>query len=138
MTDWRAAGRHWGDRSAATYAFRTMLDGGAVIACGSDAPVEPADPRLGLYAAVERRDKQHEPDRGWHPEQSISIADVLAGYTSGAAVAAGAETLQGILQPGAFAECAAWKTDPLLCSGPDLLELEVAATVINGEVVWQY
>ena len=137
MTDWRAADRHWGERSAGTYAFRTMLDGGAVIACGSDAPVEPADPRLGLYAAVARRDGQHQPAGGWHPEQSIGIADALAGYTTGAAIVAGAEATQGILQGGALADFAAWKSDPLLCSDADLLELEVAATVVNGEVVWQ-
>jgi predicted amidohydrolase YtcJ len=137
MTDWRAADRYWGKRSASTYAFRTMLDGGAVLACGSDAPVEPADPRLGLYAAVARRDKCQEPSGGWHAEQNISIADVLAGYTRGAAHAAGAVDTQGVLQPGAYADFAAWKKDPLLCSGSELLELEVAATIVNGEVVWQ-
>ncbi len=137
MTDWAAADRHWGKRSAATYAFRTMLEGGAVLACGSDAPVEPADPRRGLYAAVARRDAEHQPARGWHPEQNIRIAEALAGYTRGAALAAGAFDTQGVLRPGAYADFAAWKNDPLLCSGPELLELEVAATVVNGEVVWQ-
>jgi predicted amidohydrolase YtcJ len=137
MTDWRAADRHWGERSAATYAFRTMLDGGAVLACGSDAPVESADPRLGLYAAVARRDTRREPAAGWHAEQNISIREALAGYTRGAAIAAGAPHEQGMLAPGAFADFAAWIQDPLLCSGPELLELEVAATVVNGDVVWQ-
>jgi predicted amidohydrolase YtcJ len=137
MTDWAAADRHWGARSATTYAFRTMLDGGAVLACGSDAPVESADPRLGLYAAVTRRDTRHQPAAGWHAEQNISIREALDGYTRGAAVAAGATHEQGVLAPGAFADFAAWKQDPLLCSGPELLELEVAATVVNGAVVWQ-
>ena len=137
MTDWPAAERHWGDRSAATYAFRTMLDHGAVLACGSDAPVESADPRLGFYAAVARRDSRHEPAGGWHAEQNIGIAEVLAGYTRGAAVAAGAAAWQGTLAVGAVADFAIWKEDPLLCNQAGLLELEVAATVVNGEVVWQ-
>jgi predicted amidohydrolase YtcJ len=137
MTDWRAADRHWGRRGAATYAFRTMLENGAVLACGSDAPVESADPRLGLFAAVARRDIQHQPDGGWYPEQAISIADVLAGYTSGAAITAGAARTQGVLQAGAYADFVAWKTDPLLCRAADLLELEVAATIVDGGVVWQ-
>ena len=137
MTDWPAADRHWGARGAATYAFRTLLDGGAVLACGSDAPVEAVDPRLGLYAAVARRDTRHEPKQGWHAEQNISIGEVFAGYTNGAAVAAGAVGSQGAIVPGAFADFAVWKQDPLLCTGAELLELEVAATIVGGEVVWQ-
>lgn len=137
MSDWRAADRHWGKRSAATYAFRTMLDGGAVLACGSDAPVESADPRLGFYAAVARRDSAHEPAQGWQAGQALTIDEVMAGYTRGPALAAGAAETQGILRPGAYADFAAWKTDPLLCNGPELLELEVAATIVAGQVVWQ-
>jgi predicted amidohydrolase YtcJ len=137
MTDWRAADQHWGKRGAATYAFRTMSERGAVLACGSDAPVESVDPRLGLYAAVARRDTRHEPDQGWYGEQCIPTRDVLAGYTLGAAVAAGAEGIQGVLHPGAFADFAVWRTDPLACTPVDLLGLQVAATVVNGSVVFE-
>jgi predicted amidohydrolase YtcJ len=137
MTDWRAADRHWGERAATTYAFRTLLDGGAVLACGSDAPVEPADPRLGLYAAVARRDTHHQPAAGWHGTQNIDIHEVLAGYTTGAAHTAGAQGMQGVLQSGAFADFAAWTEDPLTCAPERLLGLDLAATVVNGEVVWE-
>jgi predicted amidohydrolase YtcJ len=137
MTDWPAADRHWGKRSAQTYAFRTMLDGGAVLACGSDAPVEPADPRLGFYAAVARRDIQHNPNGGWHAEQCIMTHEVLAGYTRGAAYAAGAVGLQGVLEPGAYADFAVWTKDPFHIAPEELLDLEVSATVVNGEVVFE-
>ena len=137
MTDWRAADQHWGRRAASTYAFRRLLDGGAVLACGSDAPVEPADPRLGWYAAVTRRDTHHEPAGGWHGEQCINMREVLAGYTVNAAFAAGAEGVQGVLQSGACADFAAWAQDPLTCAPEQLLDLEVAGTVVNGEVVWE-
>lgn len=137
MTDWRAADRHWGQRAAATYAFRMLLDGGAVLACGSDAPVEPADPRLGLFAAVIRRDSAHEPPAGWHGEQCINIREVLAGYTTGAALAAGASEQQGVLESGACADFAAWADDPLTCAPADLLGLQIVATVVNAEVVWE-
>ena len=135
MTDWPAADRHWGARGAHTYAFRTMLDGGAVLACGSDAPVEPADPRLGFYAAVARCDTQHNPNGGWHGEQCIMMREALAGYTTGAAVAAGAVGVQGVLQPGAHADMAVWTTDPLNAAPEELLDLKVSATVVNGELV---
>jgi predicted amidohydrolase YtcJ len=67
MSDWRAADRHWGSRSARTYAFRTMLQEGATLAFGSDAPVEPADPRHGLYAAVARMDPTRCPGHAGTP-----------------------------------------------------------------------
>jgi predicted amidohydrolase YtcJ len=137
MTDWRAADQHWGARGATTYAFRSLLDGGAILACGSDAPVESADPRLGLYAAVARKDTRHEPDHGWYGEQCISTREVLAGYTTGAARAAGAVGQQGVLQPGSFADCAVWQQDPLACEPRELLELRTVATVVAGEVVFQ-
>jgi predicted amidohydrolase YtcJ len=137
MTDWRAADQHWGRRSDDTYAFRTMLDRGAVLACGSDAPVESADPRLGLYAAVARRDTRHEPDGGWHGEQCIMTRDALAGYTIGAAVVAGTTDKQGILQPAAFADFAVWRQDPLTCAPESLLDLQVVATVVDGLVVFE-
>jgi predicted amidohydrolase YtcJ len=137
MTDWRAADQHWGARGATTYAFRTLLDGGAILACGSDAPVESADPRLGLYAAVARKDTRHQPDNGWYGEQCISTREVLAGYTTGAAAAAGAVGQQGVLQPGSFADCAVWQHDPLACEPRELLELRTIATLVGGEVVFQ-
>lgn len=137
MTDWRAADQHWGARSAATYAFRTMLDHGAILACGSDAPVESVDPRLGLYAAVARRDSQHQPDNGWHGEQCMMTREVLAGYTTGAAATAGNTGLEGVLQPGAYADFAVWSEDPLTCEPKTLLDLEVLATAVNGDVVYE-
>ncbi len=137
MTDWRAAERFWGERSEMTYAFRTMLDHGAVLACGSDAPVEPADPRLGLYAAVTRRDTKHEPADGWFAEQKLTPAEAFAGYTIGPAHAAGAMAEQGTLQAGAWADFAVWQTDPLTEPVENWLDLRVTATVSGGDIVYQ-
>lgn len=137
MTDWRAADRHWGDRARTTYAFRTLSDGGAILAFGSDAPVESADPRLGLYAAVARRDTGHEPEGGWYGHECLGITEAFAGYTIGAAVAAGVPGEQGVLQAGALADLAVWETDPLHSTPEDLLSLKVSATVVNGDVVFE-
>lgn len=136
MTDWTAADKHWGKRAADTYAFRFMLDSGAVLACGSDAPVEPADPRHGLYAAVARRDLSHEPQPGWQTDQCITPLEVLAGYTTGAAHVAGiAPELRGIA-PGALADFVAWNQDPLGIDPKELLTMEASATVVGGHVVY--
>jgi hypothetical protein len=135
ITDWPIADRHWGpERARSTYAFRSLARHGAVLAFGSDAPVEPADPRLGLYAAVTRIDLEDRPAGGWHPEQRLSVAEAFRGYTVGPAIAAGQPRL-GRLTVGAPADFAVWDGDPLAAAGAELLRLECLATVVGGEWV---
>jgi predicted amidohydrolase YtcJ len=134
MTDWRAADRHWGDRARWAFAFRSMKAAGFTLALGSDAPVEPPDPREGLHAAVTRSDLNGEPVGGWYPHETLSMDRAWAGYTTGAARAAG-DQRQGRLVPGSFADMVAWRQDPM--DEPDaLLGLEPALTMVDGKVVW--
>jgi predicted amidohydrolase YtcJ len=134
ITDWSIADRHWGtERARRTYAFRTLLSAGARLAFGSDAPVEPADPRLGLMAATARTDLDGHPAAGWFPEECIAVRDALLAYTRHAAEAGGVKG--GVLRAGAPADIAAWQPDPLSVSPRDLLSTRCIATVIGGEVV---
>lgn len=135
MTDWSVADRQWGQRGANTYAFRFMQDRGATLICGSDAPVEAADPRHGLYAAVTRRDLTGQPAGGWYPEQCMTAFEALTGYTTAPARAAAHPNAAGIA-PGALADFVAWRQDPLNIEPEQLLELEPAATVVGGEIVF--
>ncbi len=136
-SDWRGANRHWGpQRARSTYAFRSLLEHRAILAFGSDAPVEPCDPRLGFYAAVERRDLEHQPADGWIPEERIALGEVLRAYTRGPAWAAGAGDWQGRLAPGYAADLVVWQQDPLHTSGADLLSLRVLATYVAGQAVY--
>lgn len=135
MTDWRAADRHWGTRARTAYPFRSLAAGGATLAFGSDMPVEPPDPRHGLYAAVTRRDLAGEPAGGWVPEERITAVEALAAYTVGPAAAAG-DPRQGRLEPGALADVVAWDRDPLAASPEELLEMACVLTVVGGDVVW--
>lgn len=135
MTDWRAADRHWGARSRTAYAFRSLADGGATLAFGSDAPVEPPDPRHGLYAAVTRMDLAGEPAGGWVPGERLTAAAALDAYTVGAAHAAG-DPRQGRLVPGAFADAVAWDRDPLAVAPGELPEITCVLTIVGGDVVW--
>ncbi len=97
------------ERAANTYAFRTLLETGAVLALGSDAAVATPDPILGFQAAVERRDLNGTP---WHVEQALTRQETLEGYTIGAAVAAGWEAWYGRIAPGYAADFTVWDDDP--------------------------
>jgi len=136
ITDWRAADRHWGpQRASHSYAFAGLAGTGAVLAFGSDAPVEPIDPRLGLFAAVQRQDLEGEPAGGWYPEQRLDRRAALSGYTAGPAIAAGTTGETGVLAPGAFGDLVAWDRDPLTCAPRELLEMRAVATVVAGDIV---
>jgi hypothetical protein len=132
MTDWAAADRHWGERARWAFALRSMEAAGYTLALGSDAPVEPPDPRHGLWSAVARRDLDGAPEGGWYPEEALSMERAWRGYTTGAAAAAG-DPRQGRLAPGAFADLVAWNEDPLESDDPR--GLEPALTMVNGEIV---
>ncbi|HEX9109149.1 MAG TPA: amidohydrolase family protein, partial [Longimicrobiales bacterium] len=111
--------------------------GRPVLAFGSDAPVEPVDPRLAFYAATTRQDLEGNPPGGWYPEERMGMEDVLRAYTLGPAIASGASERQGHLAPGAGADFVAWDADPLTTAGEALLRLRCVATVVGGEVVWR-
>jgi predicted amidohydrolase YtcJ len=122
-------------RLAGAYAWRAL--GADALALGSDFPVEPADPRLGLYAARTRQDARGEPAGGWVPDQRLDARSALAGFTSGAAFAAHEEGARGGLAPGMFADLTVRAVDPLACAPAELLEARVLMTVIEGEVVFR-
>jgi predicted amidohydrolase YtcJ len=94
-----------------TFAFRSLLNTGAILALGSDAPVATPDPILGFQAAVKRLDLKGNP---WNPEQALSKLETLQGYTTGAAFAAGWEGWYGQVAPGFAADFTLWDKDPTL------------------------
>lgn len=98
-----AVDRCWAGREGDAYAWRSLADAGATLAFGSDAPVEPVNPWLGIYAAVRRR-YPGDPE-SWHPEQALAFGQALAAYTSGPAIASGRPD-RGHLRPGAVADLA--------------------------------
>ena len=137
-SDMLAADKYWGERVNLAYSWRTQLDAGAVLAFGSDAPVEAPNPFWGLHAAVTRRRPDGFPgSEGWHPEQRLSMREALAGYTTGAAYAVGREDQVGRLSPGHYADLIVLEKDPFTCPPDDLLEMKSAATMLGGEWLWQ-
>ena len=120
VADRELADLFWPRVTKFAYAWRTLELAGAKLAFGSDAPVEVADPLLGIDAATSWRRRV-----GWHPDLAISTASALRAYTSGAAYAAGMEREAGSLLPGKLC-------DLTLVDGG-----RVVATVVGGQVSWK-
>ncbi len=136
-SDMVIADRYWGKRASLSYALRTQLRAGAHAAFGSDAPVEVPNPFLGLHAAVTRRRADGSPgEEGWYPEQRLSVAEALHGFTAGAAYAAGMEDRLGRLAPGCLADLIVLDRDPFACEPHELQEIRPLRTMVGGEWVF--
>lgn len=125
------------ERIKGAYAWQHYLHSGARLALGSDFPVEQVDPRLGLYAAVTRQDRDGQPPGGWQPEQRLSAAEALRGFTSDAAYAGHDEAQVGRLRSGMRADFVIFDRDPLDENGGRLDELKVLSTWVDGEPVYK-
>ena len=104
ISDMETADRNWGDRTQYSYAWRTMLDSGAVLAFGTDAPVEKIDTMPGIYASVSRRHPNgYGGADGWHPEQKLTMDETIHAFTMGPAITCGQEAKLGSITPGKLA-----------------------------------
>ena len=138
LTDVRPAEERWGpERCRGAFALRTLLDAGTVLAFGSDAPVEEADPREGFLAAMVRRDRDGYPEGGWNAEERLRGQEVLLAYTVGPARAAGDADRRGRLIPGYLADFAAWDIDLVTAAPDQLLEAQAVATFVGGTIVYR-
>ncbi len=116
------------------YAWRRLLDSGAVIAGGSDFPVELPDPFHGLYAAVARQDRDGFPEGGWYAEQAMTRAEALHSYTLGAAYAAHQEERLGSLEPGKWADFIVIDRDYFKIPADEIDDIRVLQTWVGGKL----
>ncbi len=126
------AERFWGERVEGTYAFATLLASGAVVANGSDAPVEELDPLAGIAAGV-RRSIDDRP--AWRPEQALTVEQALQASTVSPAWLVGDERRRGKLLPGFLADLVVLDRDPVSVSPDELPEVSVVATMVGGRWV---
>ena len=136
-SDMHVADRRWGERCATGYAWRALLDSGARVAFGTDCPVEPPDPLLGIHAAVTRQRPGGEPPGGWYPEQRLTVAEAIRAYTVGSAEALGLRQELGTLAPGFLADAVVLSADPHTADPASLAEIAVTMTVFDGMVAHQ-
>ncbi|MHA7176183.1 amidohydrolase [Arthrobacter sp. Sr24] len=121
-------------RNLASYAWRSLLDAGAVPAFGSDAPVEHPDPMFGIHAAVTRQNLHDEPEGGWQPGERVTVTEAIEGFTVGAAYASGEEAHKGRLRPGMLADFTALAADPFTSPASELRDIPVQSTTVGGVV----
>lgn len=124
-------------RLKGTYAFRTLLDGGAVLAFGSDSPVASLDPLFGIYAAVTRRTLDDKNPNGWIPEQKITVDEAVRGFTLGSAYAEFQENVKGTLEVGKVADFVIISDDIFTIDPVKIRDAKVLVTVIDGRVAYE-
>lgn len=125
------------ERIQTSYAWRSLLDHGAVLAFGSDWPVAPLDPLLGIYAAATRRTLDGRNPQGWIPQERITVAEAVHAYTMGSAFAEHQEQVKGSLEPGKLADLAVLSADIFQIPAADLDKARVYMTVFDGSVIYQ-
>ncbi len=125
------------ERSKTTYAFRSLLDAGAIMAFGSDWFVAPPTPLMGIYAATTRRTLDGKNPTGWIPEQKISVEEALRAYTIDAAYASFEEKVKGSLEPGKLADFVILEKDITTLAPQQIGDVTVLMTVVGGKVVYK-
>jgi predicted amidohydrolase YtcJ len=125
------------ERAKGTYAFRSLADSGATLAFGSDWPVAPMQPTMGIYAAVTRRTGDDKHPGGWVPEQKITVAEAIRGFTMGSAFASFDEKTKGSIEPGKLADLAVLSDDLFSIDPVRINETKVLMTVFDGRVVYR-
>jgi hypothetical protein len=123
------------ERARTSYAWRSMLDAGAVLAFGSDWPVAPLDPISGIAAAVTRATLDGRNPGGWFPEQRLTVAEALRAYTQGCAYAAFEEKDKGTISPGKLADVVVLSEDLFQVPPERIKDTRVDITIVGGRVV---
>ena len=128
-SDRELADRIWEGKTDRAYAFRSLWDSGALVANGSDAPIEELDPLAGICAGVLRTLDERP---AWHPEQAVTIEQALRATTVNPAWLAGDERRRGKLIPGYLADLVVLDRDLVTCPPEELPEVRVVATMVGG------
>jgi hypothetical protein len=120
-----------------TYAFKSLVEKGAVLACGSDWTVAPLDPIGGIYAAVTRQTLDGKHPEGWFPEQKISLEEAIRGYTLNGAYAEFSENLKGSVEKGKLADLVVLSRNIFKIQPDEIQKTEVKMTIFNGKVIYK-
>ena len=118
------------------YVWRSLIDSGAMIVNGTDAPVEPVNPIACFYASVTRKTLSGYPPEGYEPEQKMTREEALRSYTVNAAYGAFWENEKGTIEKGKWADFTVFDQDLMTVPEDKILDASVLMTVVDGKVVY--
>ena len=125
------------ERLAGGYAWRSLIDSGAVIVGGSDAPVEVGDPRIEFYAATVRKGLDGYSNDAWYPNEKVTPQNALKMFTAWPAYAAFQEDTLGTIEVGKAADFTIFETDIMTADAADILTAKPVMTIVNGKVAFE-
>lgn len=124
-------------RTKLAYAWKTLQSAGVICAGGSDAPIEPIDPLLGIHAAVTRR-APGQSHAGWNPQEMLSMYEAFGLFTKMGAYPTNEEMMKGTITRGKYADMTVYSKNPFTMENPDeLLSTEIEMTIIGGEIKYR-
>lgn len=124
------------ERCRTTYAFKSLLESGTTLALGSDWPVAPLNPLIGIYAAVTRQTTDGKNPDGWFPEQKIPLEEAIKGFTLNGAHAEFSEKSKGSIEQGKLADLIVLDQDLFKIAPERIKDARVTLTIAGGRVVY--
>lgn len=131
-----AENRIGSERLKGAYAWSRLLDNKALLAGGSDFPIEPAEPLYGIHAAVTRQDRNNQPSGGWFKNEGVSLSQAFHMFTQGAAFSAHQDDIIGSIEVGKKADFVLLKDDPFYVSPENIWQIPVLETWVGGQQIF--
>lgn len=125
------------DRILRAYAWRTLIDAGALVAGGSDSPNDYLSPIYGIHALVTRQNHGNQPPGGWYPDERVTRKEALEIYTKNAAYISFEEDTKGTLEKGKYADFIVLSADLYAIPPEEIWEIEVLSTIVGGKEVYR-
>jgi predicted amidohydrolase YtcJ len=125
------------ERSKGAYAWRSLINTGAILAFGTDYQVEPLNPMEGLYAAVTRKERLGESGSGWFPKEKLTMEEAIRYYTWGAAYAQFMEDRKGMIKTGYLADIVITDKDLLSIPETEIMKTKIDYTITGGRIVYK-
>lgn len=120
------------ERVKYSYNYKTMEDVGIKMAFGTDAPVEHVNPFFGIYNAVTRKDRSHQPENGWLPNEAISLYNAIKHYTIDSSYASYEENKKGLIKENFYADFIIIDQDPFEINHKNLIDIKIIKTFVGG------
>ncbi|MCB0853822.1 MAG: amidohydrolase family protein, partial [Bacteroidetes bacterium] len=119
------------------YVWQKLLQSGAKVINGTDAPVEPVSPIASFYASVTRQTLSGTPEGGYEPSQKMTREQALKSYTLDAAYGAFQENEKGSIEVGKLADFTVLSQDIMTVPDQDILRTEIVYTIVGGEIKYR-